>query len=148
MDIVLVFPDQGGCLKLFDFGLVVKTHKAGDGTATTGSKNLRGTLACMAPEVVVEGRLSPVVDVWSLECTVVQMLTERSSGVDKDDLEVITEIVNGGNPEIPYLLCEEEKDFLKRCFVTDPKCRLTAESLLWDPFITSVGKVHRAGGNT
>ncbi|CAN1729929.1 Mitogen-activated protein kinase kinase kinase 3 [Linum perenne] len=66
----------------------------------------------------------------------------------KDDWDLITEVVNGGHPEIPDWLCEEAKDFLKRCFVTDPSCRLSAESLLQHPFITSVGKVHRAGVNT
>ncbi|CAN1176357.1 Mitogen-activated protein kinase kinase kinase 20 [Linum perenne] len=146
-DNVLVFPDQGGRLKLSDFGLAVKTQKAGD--VITRSKHLRGTLAYMAPEVVVEGRLSPAVDVWSLGCTVVQMLTgEEPWSRCKDDWDLITEVVNGGHPEIPDWLCEEAKDFLKRCFVTDPSCRLSAESLLQHPFITSVGKVHRTGGNT
>ncbi|CAN1176363.1 Mitogen-activated protein kinase kinase kinase 20 [Linum perenne] len=107
-DNVLVFPDQGGRLKLSDFGLAVKTQKAGD---------------------VITRREEP----WS-RC--------------KDDWDLITEVVNGGHPEIPDWLCEEAKDFLKRCFVTDPSCRLSAESLLQHPFITSVGKVHRAGVNT
>ncbi|CAN1176367.1 Mitogen-activated protein kinase kinase kinase 20 [Linum perenne] len=131
-DNALVFSDQGGCLKLADFGLAVKTPNAGDATR----RHIRGTVQYMAPELIVDGKLSAAIDIWSLGCTVLQMLTgEMPWSRCKEEGEVIMAIQNG-HPEIPDWLTEEVKDFLKRCFVRDPNQRFSAKSLLRHPFIT------------
>ncbi|CAN0907878.1 Mitogen-activated protein kinase kinase kinase 20 [Linum grandiflorum] len=123
--------------KLADFGLAMKTPEAGSTTTT-----FSGTLNYMAPEVLLAGKVSPAMDVWSLGCTVVEMLTGVLPWSEcKDEDEVIMEIQKGRQPEIPEWLCEQGKDFLNKCFVRDPKHRLSARLLLHHPFLTGARKV-------
>ncbi|CAN0906026.1 Mitogen-activated protein kinase kinase kinase 20 [Linum grandiflorum] len=77
--------------KLADFRLAMKTPEAGSTTST-----FRGTLNYMAPEVLLAGKVLPVMGVWSLGCTVVELLTGVPPWSEcKDEDEVIIEIQKG-----------------------------------------------------
>ncbi|CAN0875138.1 Mitogen-activated protein kinase kinase kinase 20 [Linum grandiflorum] len=136
---ILVFPlrsDPNVCqLKLADFGLAMKTDSISTDT------DVRGTLMYMAPEVLLSGKVSPAMDIWSFGCTVIEMLTgELPWNKCKVDEEVIVEMYRGGQPEIPDWLCEQGKDFLNKCFVSDPNYRPPAAVLLQHPYLTGARK--------
>ena len=66
--------DEGGAVRLADFGLA-KALSGGGGTTLTASGALIGTPAYMAPELWREQPASPATDVYSLACIFVEMLT-------------------------------------------------------------------------
>ncbi|KAI9071818.1 hypothetical protein K1719_046222 [Acacia pycnantha] len=67
-------------------------------------------------------------DIWSLGCVVIEMFSGCSPNYDSDsDSEI---------PHIPEELCEEGKDFLKRCFRRKPADRPSAKELLEHLFVT------------
>ncbi|CAI9087272.1 OLC1v1021306C1 [Oldenlandia corymbosa var. corymbosa] len=122
-DNVLVFNDEEGrsrFLKLADFGL----SKSNSDVPING---FRGTPHYAAPESVEQEIQDTPADIWSLGCTVIQMM-------------------NGGNPiwkdrnrweleNIPDHISPIGKDFLMRCLAFDPNSRWTADELLNHPFI-------------
>ncbi|CAN0876354.1 Mitogen-activated protein kinase kinase kinase 20 [Linum grandiflorum] len=134
-DNVLVFPDSKDAgllhLKIADFGLAIKTRDL-----DPRKKNYRGTSRYQPQEVVVSGKVSPAMDIWALGCTVVEMVTGKRlfQGFPKKS-QVLMEIGNGGQPEIPDWLSEDGKDFLKKCFTRSSTYRLPARKLLLHPFV-------------
>ncbi|CAL1369547.1 unnamed protein product [Linum trigynum] len=98
-----------------DFGLAMETWKL-----SPGSKRFTGTLRYMSPEVAVEGKVSPAMDIWRLGCTLVEMLTGNLSWSKfKEDREVFMEIAAGRTPEIPEWMSVQGKDFLRKCLDED-----------------------------
>lgn len=89
---------KNGAVKLADFG----TSKPMDQDSVTSG--LKGTPNWMAPEVirveVVQGAW-PQADVWSVGCTVVEMLTGRMPWPDMPSpLCAMWKIVAGGKPPL------------------------------------------------
>lgn len=117
-----------GLAKLADFG---SARRISDGRCAIG-----GTPLWMAPEVVRGEAPMPESDIWSLGCTVVEMITgahpwKNSGGQDK-----LFEIGFGdGLPEFPAQLSKSGTDFLARCLRRNPAERWTAEQLLQHPFL-------------
>ena len=63
-----------GCLKIIDFGCAKEFRK----TVNTISK-IDGTAYWSAPEVLKEDGVSVLVDIWSLGCTVYEMVNQIPS---------------------------------------------------------------------
>ncbi|XP_052172270.1 mitogen-activated protein kinase kinase kinase 20-like [Diospyros lotus] len=136
---ILVFPskDGGNNVKIADFGLSAKWSDC----KVEGSP---GTLLYRSPESILFGSTKASVDIWSLGCTVVEMVTGKSvwptaifelKGVN----ELLREIALGKRPpKIPQNMSDEGKDFLGKCLVKDPKLRWTADMLLNHPFLQQV----------
>ncbi|KAK1325052.1 Mitogen-activated protein kinase kinase kinase NPK1 [Acorus calamus] len=86
---------------------------------------ISGTPAYMAPEVARGEEQGPPADVWALGCTIVEMTTGRPPWTDASD--AVSAIFRIGFseevPEVPGEMSEEGKDFLRRCFESDPKRR-------------------------
>ncbi|KAH7829476.1 putative Serine/threonine protein kinase STE11 B (STE11B) [Monocercomonoides exilis] len=125
-----------GVIKLADFGCsktIETVMSYGQGCAT-----LCGTPYYMAPEVIRQqrnvGRRS---DIWSLGCTVIEMLTGKPPYSDiKNATACIFKIASSSEtPPIPKFASPELTDFLKRCFVRDPVKRATSRELLRHPFL-------------
>lgn len=74
-------------------------------------------------------------DIWSLGCTVLELLTGHPPYWDVDPMRAMFCIVQDATPAIPDNLPQEVKDFLLRCFVKDPAERASAEQLLESPWI-------------
>lgn len=128
---LLVFGNGG--VKIADFGL---TKKSGDGE---GEKfEIRGTPLYLAPESVTESEYDSPADIWALGCAVVEMATGKPAW-NAEKLNIPALMIKIGMseelPEIPNFLSEEGKDFLRKCFVKDPRIRWTAEMLLDHPFV-------------
>lgn len=78
-------------------------------------------------------------DIWSLGCCIVQMATGRRPwSTLENEWSVMYHVVTG-HPPLPDTsqLSSPGIDFLKKCFVRDPKKRPSAEELLKHPWITN-----------
>ncbi|ORC88773.1 putative protein kinase, putative,serine/threonine-protein kinase [Trypanosoma theileri] len=125
-------------IKLVDFGAARRLSDA-----VAQSRTVIGTPYWMAPEVVdVTGEgegYSYKADVWSVGCTVAEMITGKPPWPSKVNapaaIMMIAQATNGPT-EIP----EEEAspgclDFMRKCFVRDPEQRPTVEELMQHPWI-------------
>ncbi|KAI8382918.1 kinase-like domain-containing protein [Blakeslea trispora] len=118
-----------GVCKITDFGLS-KNQQDSD----SNHSQMKGTLYWMAPEVL-KNEYSPKVDIWSLGCTVLEMITGEHPWMELTTLAALYQIGLHNAPTIPDYLSESAQDFLRQCFKIDPKDRPTASELLQHPFV-------------
>ncbi|OIT35455.1 PREDICTED: mitogen-activated protein kinase kinase kinase 1-like isoform X2 [Nicotiana attenuata] len=125
-----ILVDVSGSVKLADFGLA-KAAKLND------IKSCKGTAFWMAPEVVNRknnGYGLPA-DIWSLGCTVLEMLTGQIPYSHLEGMQALFRIGRGEPPPIPDTLSAEAQDFINRCLRVNPNDRPTAAELLEHPFV-------------
>ncbi|KAL0348272.1 UNVERIFIED_CONTAM: Mitogen-activated protein kinase kinase kinase [Sesamum angustifolium] len=125
-----ILVDASGSVKLADFGLA-KATKLND------IKSCKGTPYWMAPEVVNRrnrgyGRAA---DIWSLGCTVLEMLTGQIPYSHLEGMQALFRIGKGELPPIPNTLSRDAKDFILNCLQVNPDNRPTAAQLLEHPFV-------------
>ena len=85
----------------------------------------------MAPEVIeMNGLVTQACDIWSLGCTVIELMTGQAPYQNFQPVTAMIKIVQEGIPAPPESFSEELKDFLSKCFEKDPDRRLNAQSLL------------------
>jgi len=125
--------DKLGIIKLADFG----TAKEDVGKNVT----VIGTPYWMAPEIIEVSGAQPISDIWSLGCTVIEMLTGDPPYFNLSTMQALFLIVEDAHPPIPEGLSEPLAHFLaKCCFVKIPTKRPTAGMLLGQhPWITKEG---------
>ncbi|XP_043705141.1 uncharacterized protein LOC122654952 [Telopea speciosissima] len=119
-----------GSVKLADFGLA-KATKLND------VKSCKGTAFWMAPEVVkrnTHGYGLPA-DIWSLGCTVLEMLTRQVPYSPLEWMSALFKIGKGTPPPIPDFLSRDARDFIRQCLQVNPDDRPTAAQLLNHPFV-------------
>lgn len=123
----------GGC-KLSDFGGAKMIKEEFD----LKNSGFRGTPNWMSPESVKSSEFSRFSDIWSLGCTVIEMVTGQPPWTEyKNPISVLYYLANLNTiPPIPKNISLELKDFLKCCLKIDPKQRLNVYELLKHPFIT------------
>ncbi|KAL8524005.1 hypothetical protein ACS0TY_013823 [Phlomoides rotata] len=128
--------NASGVVKLADFGLAKLL------TGHCIDLSLKGTPHWMAPEVlqaVLRKDANPEmvygVDIWSVGCTVVEMLTGKPPWSDYSGVQAMFNVLNR-SPPIPEALSAEGKDFLQCCFQRSPEDRPSAIKLLDHPFVT------------
>ncbi|CAH8282416.1 unnamed protein product [Eruca vesicaria subsp. sativa] len=121
--------DGGSSVKLADFGSAMELEKPTDEILP------RGSPLWMAPEVVRREYQGPESDVWSLGCTVVEMLTGKPAWEDNgfDSLSRIG--FSNELPFIPAAVSELGRDFLEKCLRRDRRLRWSCDQLLEHPFI-------------
>ncbi|KAK1422177.1 hypothetical protein QVD17_25120 [Tagetes erecta] len=125
-----ILVDANGSVKLADFGLA-KATKFND------VKSCKGTAFWMAPEVVnlKNKGYGLAADIWSLGCTVLEMLTRRIPYSPMECMAALFRIGNGIPPPVPRNLSREARDFIFQCFRINPSDRPTASQLLDHPFV-------------
>ncbi|KAH7279725.1 hypothetical protein KP509_37G033100 [Ceratopteris richardii] len=126
-----------GEIKIADFGSAKRLSSSED-------RRIRGTPLWMAPEVLQGVEQETPSDIWSLGCTVIEMLHGRLPWQDiegritsKDIAPLLVRIAcsKETSPPLESSLPEQARDFLNRCLVRDPSKRWTAEQLLQHPFM-------------
>ena len=107
----------------------------------------------MSPEVIKgqdEGRHGAV-DVWSLGCVILEMVTGRRPWASLDnEWAIMYNIAQGNPPQLPSKdqFSVEGIDFLRRCFIRDPNQRATATELLQHEWIMRIRNQVALGGES
>ncbi|KAM5564117.1 mitogen-activated protein kinase kinase kinase 1 [Rosa sericea] len=130
-----ILVDAYGSAKLADFGLAKIITKMNE------IQSLQGTAFWMAPEVfsakMKNQGYGPPADIWSLGCTVLEMLTRQVPYPGLEPVQAFFKIAMGELPHVPHFLCKEARDFIHQCLQVNPNNRHTAAQLLCHPFVTS-----------
>lgn len=125
---------EGFNAKIAGFGSAKKVDKK--------SERLTGTCLYMSPEQIGFMIQGPPSDIWSLGCVLVEMISGNpvweieGKASDSEIHDLLMRIAYSPQlPEIPSDLCEEGKDFLRKCLNKNPSKRWTAQMLLQHPFL-------------
>ncbi|XP_037544534.1 mitogen-activated protein kinase kinase kinase 3 [Nematolebias whitei] len=127
-----ILRDSEGNVKLGDFGASKRLQTIC--MSGTGVRSVTGTPYWMSPEVISGEGYGRKADVWSLGCTVVEMLTEKPPWAEFEAMAAIFKIATQPtNPLLPSRASEQARDFV-RCIFVEAKRRPSAEELLRHPF--------------
>ncbi|NXB47978.1 M3K3 kinase, partial [Leucopsar rothschildi] len=127
-----ILRDSAGNVKLGDFGASKRLQTIC--MSGTGIRSVTGTPYWMSPEVISGEGYGRKADVWSLGCTVVEMLTEKPPWAEYEAMAAIFKIATQPtNPQLPSHISEPCRDFLKQIFV-EARHRPSAEELLRHQF--------------
>lgn len=132
---------KDGEVKLADFGVAMILNPEAGGTQNNKMLSFAGTPYWMAPEVIKEpSQATSACDIWSLGCTVIELMTGKPPYFDLNPFTAMTNIVNKDRPEFPPEVSPEMSDFLNQCFQKDPKLRSDASTLLRHGLVKQVDK--------
>ena len=106
-----------------DFGVAKKA----DSRQTSNS--VVGTPYWMAPEIIQMSSFTTASDIWSLGCTILELLTGEPPYYDLKPITALYRIVQDEHPPLPADLSPSLHSFLSRCFTRDPERRPTASEL-------------------
>lgn len=125
-----ILVSEDGVIKLADFN---SSKLIGD-ISWGGNAPLRsiaGTPQFMAPEVIRQTGHGSKADIWSVGCTVIQMLTAAAPWNEISNTHVIFRQVGTGRvkPALPPGISDVCTSFLDQCFELDPDARPDAKTL-------------------
>ncbi|MED6218255.1 hypothetical protein PIB30_025178 [Stylosanthes scabra] len=130
--------DASGIVKLADFGVSkILTEKSYE-------LSLKGSPYWMAPELMMAAikkksnpEIAMAIDIWSLGCTIIEMLTGRPPWSEFEGPQAMFKVLHR-SPPIPETLSSEGQDFLQQCFRRNPADRPTAATLLTHAFVQNL----------
>ncbi|RMZ75030.1 hypothetical protein DV737_g5485, partial [Chaetothyriales sp. CBS 132003] len=125
-----ILTTKQGLVKLADFGVASKT-------AGLSESSVVGTPYWMAPEVIELTGATTASDIWSLGCTVIELLDGKPPYHQLQPMPALFRIVNDDHPPLPQGASPLALDFLMQCFQKDPNLRVSAKKLLKHPWIVS-----------
>jgi serine/threonine protein kinase len=111
----------------------VEDEKGGDSALDAGGaaeEAARGTPYWMAPEVIEMRNVTAAADIWSVGCTIIELLTSAPPYFDLAPMPALFRIVRDEHPPLPAGISDSLRDFLLLCFKRDPKDRPSAEDLM------------------
>ncbi|KAI8085384.1 kinase-like domain-containing protein [Thamnidium elegans] len=125
-----ILTTKTGDVKLTDFGVSLNLKiKAVDADSISGTPNW------MAPEVIELKGATTKSDVWSLGCTLVELVTGKPPYGDLLAMSAMFRIVEDDYPPLPENISQDMKDFLLCCFQKDPDQRSSSKELLQHDWI-------------
>ncbi|TFK48734.1 hypothetical protein OE88DRAFT_1633996 [Heliocybe sulcata] len=125
-----ILTNKDGCVKLADFGVASK--------ATPGVVNdaaVVGSPYWMAPEVIEQSGATTASDIWSVGCTVIELLEGKPPYHFLDPMPALFRIVQDDCPPIPEGASPIVRNFLENCFQKDANLRISAKKLLKHPWM-------------
>ena len=157
-----ILTTKEGVVKLADFGVATKGSRVGAGDGLGGvsgaerairvglddgagedggavgesSAEALGTPYWMAPEVIEMRQVTTAADIWSVGCTIIELLTSNPPYHDLDPMPALFRIVRDEHPPLPPGISDALTDFLLLCFKKDPKDRPSAEELINHTWLT------------
>ncbi|MCO5570082.1 hypothetical protein L7F22_023797 [Adiantum nelumboides] len=122
-------------VKIADFGAAKRIGKG-----EVSKSEFRGTPLWMAPEVIQGVEQGFPSDIWSLGCTVVELLHGRPPWGHISDVGAALYKLGCSeeDPPLPEAISDDARDFLLLCLQRDPKARWTASELLQHPFLSNI----------
>lgn len=126
-----ILTTKDGLAKLADFGVATNIAKLDDSPSVVGTPNW------MAPEVIELHGATTASDIWSLGCTVVELLTGNPPYHHLGQMQAMFAIANNDHFPIPEGISPLVQDFLMQCFQKDPNLRVTAKKLLKHPWVSA-----------
>jgi serine/threonine protein kinase len=96
---------------------------------------VEGSPFWMAPEIIQMNRPTTACDIWSLGCTVIELLTGSPPYYEMPPLAALYKVVKEERPPFPDSITPECESFLELCFQKDPAKRPSAAALLQHPWI-------------
>ncbi|RDW60891.1 cell division control protein-like protein 15 [Coleophoma cylindrospora] len=120
-----ILTTKDGKVKLADFGVSTSTLAGADKEA-----QVVGTPYWMAPEIIQLSGATPASDIWSLGCTVIELLEGKPPYHKLAPMPALFAIVNDDHPPLPEGVSPAARDFLMQCFQKDPNLRVSAKKLL------------------
>lgn len=123
---------KDGFVKLADFGVATR-HNVQEVTVV-------GTPYWMAPEVIELSGPTTASDIWSVGCTVIELLDGKPPHHQLNPMQALFRIVNDDHPPLPEGASPAVRDFLMQCFQKDPNLRVSAKKLLKHPWIANARK--------
>ncbi|KAJ5238571.1 Cytokinesis protein sepH [Penicillium chermesinum] len=125
-----ILTTKEGLVKLADFGVASRTTGLSESSVV-------GTPYWMAPEVIELSGATTASDIWSLGCTVIELLEGKPPYHSLAPMPALFRIVNDDHPPLPQGASPAVKDFLMQCFQKDPNLRVSARKLLKHPWIVN-----------
>ncbi|KAK4054705.1 Protein kinase of the Mitotic Exit Network [Microbotryomycetes sp. JL201] len=135
-----ILTTKNGNIKLSDFGVSLNLNAIVN-QSMSASPRVDGTPNWMPPEVIQLRGASTASDIWSLGCTIIELVKGKPPYAELNAMSAMFRIVEDDCPPIPACCSSELADFLKLCFAKNPFERPTAVELLshhwlelnWDP---------------
>ena len=124
-----ILATKEGTIKLADFGVATRVGGL--------DKSVVGSPYWMAPEVVEQSGATTASDVWSVGCTVIELLEGQPPYHQLDPMPALFRIVNDDCPPFPDSASPVVRDFLLQCFQKDSNLRISARKLLKHPWMVS-----------
>lgn len=110
-----ILADKDGKCKLSDFGVSETITK---GSEESVKRDFKGTANYLPPETINNSEYTRFSDIWSLGCTIFEMLTGSPPWSEFSNefavMNKISKITKG--PELPEEASDDLKDFLECCF--------------------------------
>ncbi|XP_062112960.1 MAP3K epsilon protein kinase 1-like [Humulus lupulus] len=131
-----ILTTKEGLVKLADFGVATKLTEA-----DVNTHSVVGTPYWMAPEVIEMSGVCAASDIWSVGCTVIELLTCVPPYYDLQPMPALFRIVQDEHPPIPDSLSLDITDFLRQCFKKDARQRPDAKTLLSHPWVLNGRRV-------
>lgn len=134
---ILLTPDM--TVKISDFGLS-RLHKTSKIHAVENeySKTLTGTLAYVAPEVLLGQYDAFRADLWSMGCILYVMLTCRFPFGSEQGKELENRIKRADIAELPRNVSPEAKELIFALLKANPKERPSLDEIAASPFLVEV----------
>eukprot|EP01099_Mayorella_cantabrigiensis_P008904 TRINITY_DN904_c0_g1_i1.p1 TRINITY_DN904_c0_g1~~TRINITY_DN904_c0_g1_i1.p1 ORF type:complete len:745 (+),score=260.20 TRINITY_DN904_c0_g1_i1:120-2237(+) len=119
-----------GDIKLADFGVAAQV-------VSTEEKrySVVGSAYWMAPECITMAGHTFSSDIWSVGCTIIELLTGEPPFFHLTNLPAMYKMANE-TPEVPSYVSNELKGFCQQCFERNPDLRPSASVLMNDTWIS------------
>ena len=135
-----ILTTKTGDVKLTDFGVSLNLKmKSADAGSVSGTpkwsksffqKKKKGSpFFIVAPEVIELKGASTKSDIWSLGCTLIELVTGKPPYADLISMSAMFRIVEDKHPPLPDNISKDMRDFLLACFQKDPQARPSASQL-------------------
>ncbi|KAI8854771.1 hypothetical protein BC829DRAFT_379615 [Chytridium lagenaria] len=118
-----ILSTKHGVVKLADFGVAAKISEA-------ANPNVVGSPYWMAPEVIELYGSNVTSDIWSVGCTIIELLQGSPPYSNLNALTALFHIVQDDHPPFPDGISIGLRDFLLRCLHKDFNLRPSAAILL------------------
>ncbi|ESN95585.1 hypothetical protein HELRODRAFT_102572 [Helobdella robusta] len=129
-----ILRDNEGNVKLSDFGASKRLQTISNSIMQTQT----GTIYYMSPELLDGNGYGRKTDIWSLGCSVVEMLTGHPPWHQLENFAAIFKIVTSDEPgySLPDSVSKQARDFVSECFTRSLERRPTSSQLLYHSFVT------------